>query len=348
MTRLILDPHWRTMDELFSPKARDHLARFEVVWGQDAPIPADVLNDALPQADVLVAANPVVTQDTLARAPNLRAVIEVSGAFPDTIDYAACAARGVEVLSCSPGFRSAVAEMGLAMTLAASRGLVREHEAFRTGAERWLDDCTRTDFTLFGAALGFVGFGQIGQEMARVLAPFSPRISVFDPWLPDAVVRDFAVRSTDLMALAATSQVLYVTAVPTADNAGLISAEVLAAMPDHAVLVILSRAHLVDFDAVIAEAASGRLTVATDVFASEPLDTAHVLRALPGVVLSPHRAAAVRGGRHLIGDLILRDLTAIAQRDPTRHLAVASPDTIARLAGVGDAAAVADMAATRS
>lgn len=348
MTTVILDPHWRTMDELFSPSAQAQLAKFDIIWGKDAPIPEEVLQENLPKTDVLVAASPMVTDKTLALAPKLKAVIEVSGAFPDTIDYAACAAAGVEVLSCSPGFRSSVAEMGLAMTLAATRGLVREHEAFRTGKERWLQDCVQTDFTLFGAPVGFVGFGQIAQEMARLLAPFGVEILVYDPWLPDHVAKDFDVRNTDLKSLAATSKVLYVTAVPTAENEGLISADFLAAMADHSVLVILSRAHLVDFEAVVAQAKTGRLTVATDVFPTEPLAADHVLRTLPNVLLSPHRAAAVSGGRHLIGDLLLQDLRAIELGDPRRQLTVASLANIGTLAGVGDAISVANMANDRN
>lgn len=348
MIKVILNPHWRRMDELFSPTAADRLKQFEIVWGRNEPIPDEEYHAALPSADVLIAAEPVVSADTLARAPNLRAVIEVSGAFPDTIDYRACEARGVEVLSCSPGFRSAVAEMGLAMTLAASRGLVREHEAFRSGQERWLDDCCDTDFTLFGANIGFVGFGQIARELTRLLAPFEVEISVFDPWLPETVARQFGVRTTDLTSLAATSQVLYVAAVPTARNKGLIDADILSAMPDKSVLVVLSRAHLVDFDALMDEAMSGRLTIATDVFPSEPLASDYPIRKLPNVLLSPHRAAAVAGGRHLIGDLILHDLAAISNGVKVRHLLRASPDKIADLSGVGDAMSVAAMASDRS
>jgi phosphoglycerate dehydrogenase-like enzyme len=345
---IILDPHWREMEELFSPLALSRLAGHEIIWGQNEPIPETVYAEALPRADVIIAATPSITQATLDAAPNLKMVIEVSGAFPDTIDYAACAARGVEVLSCAPGFRAAVAEMGLAMTLSACRGLTREHEAFRRGEERWLDDCTRTDFTLFGQSVGFVGFGQIAQEMTHLLSPFRPDISVFDPWLPAEVAAAFDVRQVDLNTLAQTSRVLYVTAVPTSENRGLISADILAKMPDHAVLVVLSRAHLVDFDAVIAEARSGRLTVATDVFPSEPLDAAHPLRFAPEVILSPHRAAAVPGGRHLIGDMICDDLAALTKGDSKRRLAVADLDKIGAIAGIGDAASVEDMAAKRS
>lgn len=348
MTTIILDPHWRSMDELFSASAKAKLARYDIVWGQNGPIPENVLQDALPRAGVLIAATPQVTRETLDAAPNLKAVIEVSGSFPDTIDYAACAERDVEVLCCAPGFRSAVAEMGLAMTLSATRGLVREHEAFRVGEEKWLEDCARTDFTLFGASLGFVGFGQIAQEMMRLLAPFRASVSVFDPWLPSSVAQEFGVTLTDLETLAETSDVLYVTAVPTADNKGMIGSDILSRMRDHSLLILLSRAHLVDFEAVVAEAETGRLTVATDVFPSEPLKPDHPIRRAPGAILSPHRAAAVKGGRHLIGDLLLQDIAAIDRGAPERQLLRASADRIKSLAGVGDATAVEAMAVDRS
>lgn len=348
MTKVILDPHWRSMDELFSPEAQSALRDFDIVWGKDEPIPRDVYQAALPTTEVLIAATPEVTAETLDNAPRLRCVIEVSGSFPDTIDYAACNARGVEILSCAPGFRSAVAEMGLAMTLSAARGLVREHEAFRTGAERWLDDCIDTDFTLFGVRIGFVGFGQIAQEMTRLLAPFGPRIMAYDPWLPDRVARDYGIEVLPLQELAETVKVLYVTAVPTSKNIGLINASVLEALADQSLVVILSRAHLVDFDAVTTEALSGRLTIATDVFPEEPLGPLDRLRQLPNVLLSPHRAAAVAGGRHLIGDLILRDLRSISAGQSDRALAKAKSETISALAGVGDATKVAQFFGSKS
>jgi len=86
----------------------------EVRWAQDAKAGAVDLSDV----DVLIQTMPDVGSGTLAGAPHLSAVIEVSGSFPATIDYAACAARGVEVLSCAPGFRHAVAEMALGLLIA--------------------------------------------------------------------------------------------------------------------------------------------------------------------------------------------------------------------------------------
>ena len=341
---VIVDAHWRRMDELFSPSDLAALHdSYDVVWGRDAPIPADVLSEALPRAVALVAAPPEVSTETLAAAPNLKVIIEVEGGFPSSIDYAACAARGVTVLSCAPGFRFAVAEMGLAMALGLCRGLVDEHEAFRTGVEAWLEDRDGRDFTLYGASVGYVGFGSIARELHRLLKPFGVSARAFDPWLDEAEV---PLGSLD--EVLEQSQITFVCAAPSTENLGLLSADQFAMMPKGAGLVVLSRAHLVDFPAMIAAVESGHIRVATDVFPEEPVRPDASFRTLPGLILSPHRAAAVPGGRHPIGRGLLADLGAILAGDAPSHLQVADPDRLAALTGVRNAAAVSEMAEDRS
>jgi len=345
---VVIDPDWRRMDELFSPSAQSALReRYDVIWGQDGSIPSDVLAQALPEAEVLIAATPRIDADTLRRAPNLRTVIEVSGAFPDSIDYQACLDAGIEVLSCAPGFRRSVAEMGLAMALAGARGLVDEHEAFREGQEHWLADREDTDFSLFGVDVGFVGFGQIAQEITRLMAPFAPITRAYDPWLPKAVADGFQVELCSLDQVMSQSRCLFVTAAPSSENHHLIDRVQLKQLPQNALLIVLSRAHLVDFAALKSELASGRIRACIDVFPHEPVAQDDSLRRQSNVVLSPHRAAAVAGGRQLIGDMILSDLESIRLGAPERNLSAARLETIAALAGVGDAASVSEMALDR-
>ncbi len=327
------------MAELFSQGTLLALREeFDVIWGRDEPISSDAFDAAWPSASALISATPTVTRRMLGEAPKLRAVIEVSGAFPDTIDYKACAARGVEVLSCAPGFRESVAEMGLAMALAGARGLVAEHEAFRTGNEGWLQENPATDFSLHGSRIGFVGFGQIARELTGLLAPFRPRVRAHDPWLAQEDVDQFDVELCRLEDLLKWSRCLFVTAVPTSRNKALISADMLALLPDHALVVLLSRAHLVDFDALVAAAMTGRIRVAVDVFPVEPLPQDHSVRQVSNVILSPHRAAAVQGGRHLIGDMILTDLKAMCSGESCRQLATSDSSRVELVAGVGNAA----------
>lgn len=345
---IILDPHWRTLAELFSQDTLSALREgFDVIWGRDEPISSEAFDAAWPSASALISATPAVTRKMLDDAPKLRAVIEVSGAFPDSIDYEACAAKGVEVLSCAPGFRESVAEMGLAMALAGARGLVAEHEAFRGGNEGWLQENPVTDFSLHGARIGFVGFGQIARELTGLLAPFRPRVRAHDPWLAQGNVDQFDVELCRLDDLLKWSRCLFVTAAPTSRNKALLSADMVALLPDHALVVLLSRAHLVDFDALVAAAKTGRIRVAADVFPVEPLPRDHPVRKVSNVILSPHRAAAVQGGRHLIGDMILRDLKAMSSGDSSRQLATSDSSRVDLVAGVGNAARAANKAAER-
>ena len=336
------------MAELFSQGTLSDLQEeFDVIWGRDEPISSDAFDAAWPSASALISATPAVTRKMLGDAPKLRAVIEVSGAFPATIDYKACAAKGVEVLSCAPGFRESVAEMGLAMALAGARGLVAEHEAFRGGNEGWLQENPATDFSLHGARIGFVGFGQIARELTGLLAPFRPRVRAHDPWLVQEDVDRFDVDLCRLEDLLKWSRCLFVTAAPTSRNKALVSADMIALLPDHALVVLLSRAHLVDFDALVATAKSGRIRVAADVFPVEPLPQDHTVRKVPNVILSPHRAAAVQGGRHLIGDMILSDLKAMYSGNPNRLLAMCDASRVELVAGVGNAARTANMVVAR-
>ncbi|MEM8631648.1 MAG: NAD(P)-dependent oxidoreductase [Pseudomonadota bacterium] len=323
---LILDNHFRKRRELFRDETYDALSELcEIHGGEDQPMERDRITALLPEAAVYVAARPVLSTKEIQGAPNLKATIEVSGAFRDGLDYRACFEKGIEVLSCSPGFRNAVAEMTLAMLLAGGRGLVEEHEAFRTGAERWLDDRDDTDFSLYRQTIGFIGYGQISRETHRLLAPFSPRVLAYDPFLKNAGP-DVAL--TDLETLVTSCRAVVVAAVPSEQTRGLLSRDLIARLQKGAMVVLISRAWCADFPALFEAAQGGRIQVATDVFPDEPLAPSDPLRLSRNVILSPHRAAAVPGGRYLIGDMILHDVRAILSGAPERQLKRADPGLV--------------------
>lgn len=326
---MILDNYFRQRDELFSATTYAALCDLvDIHGGVDAPMPRSDIMARLPEAAFYVAARPELSAQDIAQAPNLMATIEVAGAFRDGLEYSACLDRGIEVLSCSPGFRNAVAEMALAMMLGAGRGLIAEHEAFRTGDERWLDDRTDTDFTLYNQTIGFIGYGQIARETHRLLAPFSPRVMAYDPFVTDAGPD---VTLVDMDTLVRTCKVVVVAAVPSQETRGLLSAAHIAAMPRGTLVVLISRAWCADFDALAQHAQAGHIQLATDVFPDEPLAADHPLRRATGVILSPHRAAAVQGGRQLIGDMILHDVRAILTGHPIRQLKRVDRDQVTSL-----------------
>ena len=329
---LIMDQHFRQVEELFRPSAfRDLGALCDIHGGVNWPMARADFLARLPDADFVVAAQPALDREDLDRAPNLKAVIEVSGTFQTGLDYDACFERGIEVLSCAPGFQQSVAEMALGLMIAGGRGIVDEHERFRAGSERWFNDNIGTDFSLYGQRIGFVGFGSIAQECVRLLAPFAPRIEAFDPWLKASGTTFDGVNFHDLEQVVTGNRLVVVAATPTEENYQLVSRDLVAKIPRGTLVLVISRSHLVDFDALVEAANAGRIRLASDVFPSEPVPKRASLRQAENVIWSPHRAAAVEGGRHPIGDMILHDIGAMLAGSDTRRLQRASLDTVRKI-----------------
>ena len=329
---LIMDQHFRQVEELFRPSAFRGLSELCAIHGGvNWPMPREDLLARLPEAEFVVAAKPELDRQELDRAKNLKAVIEVSGTFQTGLDYEACFERGIEVLSCAPGFRQSVAEMTLGLMIAGGRGIVDEHERFRAGSERWFNDNIGTDFSLYGQRVGFVGFGSISQECVRLLTPFAPKVVAFDPWLKARGATFDGVAFRDLEEVVTNNRFVIIAATPTEENYQLVSRSLIEKMPRGTVVVVISRSHLVDFDALVDAANAGHIRVASDVFPKEPVSKRADLRQAENVIWSPHRAAAVEGGRHPIGDMILHDINAILSGSETRRLQPASLGTVRKI-----------------
>lgn len=329
--RVIVDPFFRSMDDIFCADRAERLTDLvDVVWGRDEPMPLEEFKAALPDAFAVVSAG-WRYGDVLDDAPNLRAILTVSGGWPPELDYARCFERGIRVLSAAPAFAGAVAEMALALALASSRDLVAEDRIVRDNRERWLSSAgTLGTFLLSGKRVGFVGFGNIGRRLRALLEPFGCELCAYDPWLTDAYLKDERVEPTNLERLLETSRVIFVLATPTTENRALLSRELLELVQPDAVLVLVSRAHVVDFEALTELVLDGRFRAAIDVFPEEPLDPEHPIRTAPGVVLSPHRAGLVQEALWEIGRRVVDDLEAIVKGLPPRRLQAADREVATR------------------
>jgi phosphoglycerate dehydrogenase-like enzyme len=318
------------MDEIFSPADRTRLHEtVEVLWGQDEPMPSDEAVAALQHVPAVVCAG-WRYGDVLDRAPNLRAILDVSGGFPRALDYDTCMRRGIHVLSIAPAMGRQVAEMALGMALAASRGIAEGDRAFRAGTERYLHAGNTDTFLLYGKRVGTIGFGNLAQALLPLLAPFGCTVSAYDPWLGPGYLRSQGVHPATLDEVVATSQVLFVLAAPSDENEAMLSRMLLERIPTGAVLVLISRAHVVDFDALTDLVLAGRFKAAIDVFPTEPLPADHPIRHAEGAVLSAHRAGSTREGMWDVGEMVVDDLEAIVRGMPPRRLQAAQPETVRR------------------
>lgn len=319
------------MGDVFSPAdARRLHETVDVIWGRDAPMPADAFETALPNA-IAVVSGGWRYGSVLDEADKLRAILTVSGGWPPELDYARCFERGIRVLSAAPGFAGAVAELALGLALASSRDIASGDRAMRAGEEQWLSaaDGLQT-FLLSGKRVGLVGFGNIGRRLRVLLEPFGCELCAYDPWLTDAYLRHEGVEPASLDELLAGSRVIFVLATPTSENEALLSRERLELVAPDAVLVLVSRAHVVDFEALTELVVAGRFRCAIDVFPAEPFDPAHPIRGAAGVVLSPHRAGLVQEALWELGRMVVDDLEAIVRGLPPMRMQVAEPELASR------------------
>ncbi len=314
---LLLDPHFRETNVIFSP---DDLARVRaaasVVWGRDEPIPEHELAKLAPDIDIIVTAK--WRHGDPARFPKLRAILEVSGGFPspETLDYPACFRRGIRVLSCAPAFGPAVAEMALGLAIAAARQIAWTDRRFRSGEPNWSHTAFGTaigePFTHYAKQVGFIGFGGLARALRPLIEPFGCPVQVHDPWLTDTYLRRQGVTPVGIETLLSTSRFISVLALPSADNRAFLDRTRLELIRPDAVLLLMSRAHVVDFDALTEMLLAGRFRAGIDVYPNEPIAPDHPIRRAEHAVLSSHRAGANAEGLQGVGRVVADDVEALA------------------------------------
>lgn len=251
----------------------------------------DELIAGLPGTEIAITQMGPFTERVLDHADALRLIVCCRGG-PVNVNVGAAAERGIAVAS-TPGRNApAAAEHTVTLLLGAMRSLPRVHAGVVAGQWRSdlyaYDECGRE---LGEATVGLVGYGAIGERVARVLRAFGARVLVADPYAdpgPDA-------EHVELPELLRRSDAVSLHARLTPDTRHIIGRAEIAVMRPGTVLVNTARGGLVDYGAAADALASGHLAAAGfDVFPEEPLPEGSPLRELPNVVLTPHLAGATR------------------------------------------------------
>ncbi len=128
--------------------------------------------------------------------------------------------------------------------------------------------------------------------------------------------------------LLSTSRFIFVLAVPTASNRALLDRELLSQIPSDSVFILLSRSHVVDFDALTEMVAANRFKAAIDVYPEEPLPLDHPIHKVPNVILSSHRAGAIGEALLNIGRIVVNDMEAILNGLIPQEMQAAQPEYI--------------------
>jgi phosphoglycerate dehydrogenase-like enzyme len=328
---ILVDPLPRTLDLIMEPSVRARLeALGEVIVSEDRPMAAEEVERYLPET-VLIFGQTDMPKERLDQAPKLKAIINVESNFLPNIDYQACVERGIWVITPASAFASPVAEAALAMALDLARGITAADRAFREGTEAYGLEGNADTFRFAGAPVGLIGFGDLGQEFRDLIRPFKNKVRVFDPWLPTEIITKEDCEPTTLDEVLAESQVVFVFASVTSENEGFIGKREFALMREGAAFLLMSRAAVVDFPAMIEAAASGHLKVATDVFPQEPVAADDPIRQAPGILLSAHRTGGTRDAFYALGSMAVADAELILKGLPPRLCRRADPATAMRM-----------------
>ena len=256
---------------------------------------------------LLVRSATQVTPELIERAERLK-VIGRAGTGVDNVDIPAATRRGIVVANAPESNSVAAAEHTLALMLALCRNVPQAHASLTGGAwERPRFKGTE----LYGKTLGVVGFGRIGQLVAKRAQSFDMEVLAFDMFVSAERFRDLGVEGmAGLEELLAKADVVTLHVPKTPDTVGLIDSGAVGQMKEGARLVNCARGELVDLDAVLAGLESGRLGgVALDVFPTEPF-TEHPLFDRDDVIATPHLGASTAEAQDRAGVVTAEQVTA--------------------------------------
>ncbi|MBW9063248.1 hydroxyacid dehydrogenase [Rhizobium herbae] len=327
---VICAPEPRTLDLIFTPQALARLkAKYRIVEADQENI-AGLGDDVLGECRYIIG-QPPLSPETLARLAALRCILNVESNLINNMPYEVLFARGIHVVTTGQVFAEPVAELGLAMALNIARGIVDADVDFREGRELWGGEGNARARLLSGAAVGIIGFGDLGKALNRVLGGFRTKTRVYDPWMPASILIDHGVQPSSLKEVLSESDFVFVVAAATSENQHFLGADAFASMRPGAAFILLSRANVVDFDALMAAVASGHIVAASDVFPEEPLPLDHPVRNLKGFLRSAHRAGALDSAFKKMGDMVLEDMDLMDRSLPPMRCKRAERETVSRM-----------------
>lgn len=255
--------------------------------------------------------------EVIARLPGrVRAIANFSVGY-DHVDLQAAKAKGIIVTNTPEVLSDATAELTLMLMLGAARRAGEGERLVRTGAWKDWSPGFMVGTQVTGKRLGILGFGRVGQVVARRARGFDMEIHYHDVRRMAPEREEGATYHPTPEELMPHCDFLTLHCVSSPETFRLLNAGRIALLPDGAIVVNASRGAVVDDDALIAALKSGKLTAAgLDVYQNEP-DIHPEYRRLPNVFLMPHIGSATKETREAMGFRALDNLDAIfSGREP--------------------------------
>lgn len=279
------------------------------VWPEELPPNRSMLLKKVVGREGLLCllTDPVDGEVMDAAGPQLKAISNCAVGV-DNIDLHAATRRGIPVGNTPGILTETTADFAFALLMAASRNIVLGDAYVRAGRWQTWGLTLLLGQDIYGASLGIVGFGRIGQAVARRAAGFGMRILIYDPnHQPD----DDRFELVDLPTLLAQSDFISLHTPLTERTHHLIGVDEFSQMKPNAILVNTARGPVVDPDALFTALQSKQITgAALDVTEPEPLPADHPLLGLDNLIIAPHIASASKATRGKMAEMAVDNLLA--------------------------------------
>ncbi len=308
---------------------RLHVIAEAEIWPGDEPPPYEALVGKLRDAAGLVCLlTDPVDADLIAGAPELRVISQMAVGV-DNIDLRAATARGIPVGHTPGVLTETTADFAFALLMSAARRVVEGVEYVRSRKWKTWGPTLLMGHDVHGATLGLVGFGRIGQAVARRAQGFGMRVLFADPHVDDAAAADLGAQRVSFEQLLAESDFLSLHVPLTAETRHLIGAEELRRMKPSAILINTARGPVVDGGALYEALRTGEIAhAALDVTDPEPIPSDDPLLTLGNCVVVPHIASSSLATRGRMADMAVDNLEAGLRGEQLPHCA--NPEVYAR------------------
>ncbi|VEF47261.1 D-isomer specific 2-hydroxyacid dehydrogenase [Bacillus freudenreichii] len=280
------------------------------MWDQEEKaIPRDVLLDKVKDSQgLLCMLTETIDQEVLESAPNLKVISNMAVGY-NNIDVKEATKRGIAVTNTPGVLTETTADLTFALLMATARRLVEASDYLREGQWKTWSPMQLTGMDIHGATLGIIGFGRIGQAVAKRAAGFGMNILYYNRSRKPEAERQTGAQFSELDDVLRESDFISILLPYSSEVHHIISAKELSLMKKTAVLVNTARGGIVNEDALYDALKNENIWAAgLDVFEKEPVDPNNPLLKLPNVVTLPHIGSASIATRMKMAELAAENL----------------------------------------
>jgi glyoxylate reductase len=290
------------------------------IWEEETPPPRDLLLEKARGVDGLLSllTDKIDAQLLDMAGPQLKVVSNYAVGY-NNIDVAAATARGIAVGNTPGVLTDTTADFAFTLLMAAARRVVEGADFVRAGRWKTWGPTLLLGHDIHHATLGIVGFGRIGQTVARRATGFDMRILYHDPYVEgdDPAARELGAQAVSLDELYASADFVSVHVPLIPETRHLIDAQALSKMKPTAILINTSRGPVVDPVALYEALEDGEIAYAAlDVTEPEPIPVDSPLLSLSNCLVVPHIASASIVTRTRMAEIAARNLIAGVRGEP--------------------------------